>query len=829
MLYLPFTQADGGSGRAKMWKWIAGLFGLMALGGIVAAGIVGYLIYDYGRDLPDIDQLADYEPPTVTRVHAGDGRLLAEYSVEKRIFVPFEAFPARVVNAFLSAEDKGFYEHPGVDFQSIVGAVVTNLRNLGTDRRPVGASTITQQVAKNFLLTNETTLERKIREAILAMRMEKVFSKDQILELYLNEIYLGFGSYGVAAAALNYFNKSLDELTIGEAAYLAALPKAPNNYHPIRRYDAAVGRRDWVIGRMEEDGKISSAEAEAARAEVLTVRERAPTEVTRADYFAEEVRREVQTLYGDDALYGGGLSIRTTLDPQLQAIADRALHEGLMAYDRRHGWRGAVATLDLAAGGWRAQLSEIERPLAAQDDWLLAVVLEVTTEAARIGFAEGEDGSIPFAQMSWARPWLEDQRVGAEPRKPADVLAVGDVVLVAKAGGEEAAENSYALQQIPGISGGLVALDPNTGRVLAMTGGFSFAESEFNRVTQAERQPGSSFKPFVYLAGLDHGFTPSTIILDAPFVISQGAGLEKWKPSNYSHEYYGPTPLRIGIEKSRNLMTVRLAQTIGPEVVSEYARRFGIIDNMPPLLSMALGAGETTLLRLTTAYAMLVSGGKRVEPTLIDRIQDRHGATVFRHDDRACDACQDLSWQEQDVPQLPDTREQVADPRSAYQIVNILQGAVTHGTGRRLAELNRPIGGKTGTTNDAQDAWFMGITPNLVVGSYTGFDTPRPLGPRETGSSVALPIVKAFFEEALKDTPKVPFRIPPGINLVRVNHDTGLRARAGDSDVILEAFKPGTEPPVDQVRIEGGIGLGGGSDASNGASAPSPSGTGGLY
>ena len=528
-----------------MWKWIAGFFALIAIGGLVAAGAAAYLFYDYGRDLPKVEQLADYEPPTVTRVHAGDGRLLAEYSVEKRIFVPIEAIPGRVINAFLAAEDKGFYDHPGIDMPSIVRAAITNLRNLGTDRRPVGASTITQQVAKNFLLSNETTLKRKIREAILAMRMERVFSKDEILELYLNEIYLGFGSYGVAAASLNYFNKSLDELTVGEAAYLAALPKAPNNYHPVRRYDAAVGRRDWVIGRMEEDGRISEDAAAAARAETLTIRDRAPTEVTTADYFAEEVRRELQTLYGDDELYGGGLSVRTTLDPKLQAIADRALAEGLMEYDRRHGWRGPVASVDLGDGsGWREKLKAVERPAAAKEDWRLALVLEVTGQDAKIGFLEeGEQGRIPFGEMKWARPWREEQRVGPAPNRPSDVVSVGDVVLVeavdAETGAEEGGETPtgvYALQQIPEIGGGIVAMDPNTGRVLAMTGGYSFAESEFNRVTQAQRQPGSAFKPFVYLAGLDHGFTPSTVILDAPFVIDQGAGLGKWKPSNYSNE-----------------------------------------------------------------------------------------------------------------------------------------------------------------------------------------------------------------------------------------------------------------------------------------------------
>ncbi|HSR70822.1 MAG TPA: transglycosylase domain-containing protein, partial [Kiloniellales bacterium] len=550
-------------------------------------------------------------------------------------------------------------------------------------------STITQQVAKNFKLSAEQKIERKVREIVIAKRLEQAFSKDEILELYLNEIYLGYGSYGVTAAALNYYNKSLDELTIAEAAYLAALPKAPNNYHPIRRRKSAVARRDWVIGRMLEDGRINHEEAEAAWAEPFEVRRADPTETVEAAYFLEEVRRELVDLYGDDALYQGGLSVRTTLDPRLQRIADRTLRRGLIAYDRRHGWRGPVTKLDLEAGDWRAVLEAIERPEGVPA-WSLAVVLELDAEAARIGLTDGSKGRIPMARLEWARPWLKNQRVGAKPKAPEDVLSVGDVVLVerikgeAEAAGEQNGTKTYGLRQIPEINGAIVAMDPHTGRVLAMTGGFSYARSEFNRATQAMRQPGSAFKPFVYLAALDAGFTPSTIVLDAPFVIDQGPGQGKWKPANYSRKFYGPAPMRLGIEKSRNLMTVRLAQTIGMDMVVDYAERFGVIEDMPPVLSMALGAGETTLERLTTAYAMLVNGGKRIDPTLIDRVQDRTGRTVFRHDTRICLECRGVEWHGQTPPELPDIRDQVADPRSAYQVVSMLEGVVQRGTGRRV-------------------------------------------------------------------------------------------------------------------------------------------------
>ncbi len=776
---------------------------LALLGG---AGVL-YIFYHYGRDLPDYRQLAVYEPPTVTRLHAGDGRLLVEYATEKRVYVPIRSIPRRVVNAFLSAEDKNFYSHPGVDFISVLRAIVTNLANLAKDRRPVGASTITQQVAKNFLLTNEVSITRKIKEAILAFRIEHAFDKDRILDLYMNEIYLGFGSYGVAAAALNYFNKSLDELTVAEAAYIAALPKAPNNYHPIRRPEAALARRNWVIGRMLDDGHIDFAEAEAAWARPLRVYRADPTEIVQADYFVEEVRRELAKLYGETNLYEGGLSVRTTLDPRLQRIAERVLREGLTVYDRRHGWRGPLARLDLGAGDWRDLLAAVEPPKGA-DPWALAVVTGRDARQAEIGFLDGTTGHIPMAELAWARPWLKGQKVGAKPKNPDAVLDSGDVVLVervaADAEGEPYPEGAYGLRQIPDIDGGLVAIDPHTGRVLAMTGGFSYEQSQFNRVTQAMRQPGSAFKPFVYLAALDSGFTPATIVLDAPFVIDQGPGQGKWKPANYSRKFYGPSPMRIGIEKSRNLMTVRLAQTMGMDKVVDTARRFGIIDDMPPVLSMALGAGETTLLKLTRAYAMLVNGGKRIDATLIDRIQDRHGLTIFRHDTRACQGCQGEAWAGQEPPELPDERKRVADPASAYQVVSMLHGVVQRGTGRRVRAVGKPLAGKTGTTNDSMDTWFLGFSPDLAVGVFIGFDEPRPLGPRETGSSVSAPVFRDFMAAALEGQPAIPFRIPPGIRLVRINLDTGRVARAGDKRVILEAFKPGTAPSGDQEVIDGG-------------------------
>lgn len=774
---------------------------------VVAAAGAGYVFYSYGRALPDYRQLADYEPPVATRVHAGDGQLMVEYATERRVFIPIEAIPKLVVKAFLSAEDKTFYSHPGIDIFGVARAVAINLVNFGRDRRPVGASTITQQVAKNFLLTNEVSMERKIKEIILAFRIERAFTKDHILELYLNEIYLGQGSYGVGAAALNYFNRPLDQLTIEETAFLAALPKAPNNYHPLRRHDAALARRNWVIGRMEEDGFIGAQQAADARSAPLLMQPRGETEIVAAEYFAEEVRRHLLDLYGEDALYRGGLSVRTTLDSRLQKLAERVLHEGLRDYDARHGWRGPLDRLAPGADPIKALAGYGLTP--GLEEWQAAMVTDVTGDGAEIILANRTTGRIPASLLTRMRPWLAGQEVGARFASPREILQPRDIVVVSPlidGDTNKPRPGLYALNQIPEIEGALVALDPHTGRVLAMSGGYSFKRSVFNRATQAARQPGSAFKPFVYLAALANGHTPATIILDGPFVVDQGPGLPKWKPANYSDKFYGPSPMRVGIEKSRNLMTVRLAQDIGMETIADFAERFGIVDNLPPVLSMALGAGETTLLRLTTAYAMLVNGGKRITPTLIDRIQDRHGQTIMRHDMRTCPRCSVEAWNDDQVPQIPDTREQLVDEVNAYQIVSMLQGVVERGTGRRIREVGKPLAGKTGTTNDSIDAWFMGFSPDLAVGVFVGFDAPRSLGERESGSSAAVPIFRDFMKEALAGQPAVPFRIPPGVRLVRIDAETGLVAGPGDANVILESFRPGTEPRSGETRRLLGLG-----------------------
>jgi penicillin-binding protein 1A len=815
------------------------LFGALCAGALLLLLVTGagglFLLHRYGTGLPDYRQLADYQPPTVTRLHAGDGRVLAEFAHEKRVFVPVEAIPKRVIQAFLAAEDKNFYSHPGVDPLSVVRAAFTNLNRLMADRRPVGASTITQQVAKNFLLSNEVSLERKIKEALLAFRMEQAFTKDQILELYLNQIYLGLGSYGVAAAAINYFDKSLDELTTGEAAFLAGLPKAPSWYHPERRPEAAKARRDWVIGRMLDDGAIDRAEAEHAIAEPLVLHQRAPTEMVSADYFVEEVRRELVAQHGEPFLYQGGLSIRTTISPTLQAIADTALRDGLIDYDRRHGWRGPVAQTTLHEDpAWPAHLVEMDHT-AGLDSWRLALVMAVDAQGATIGLPDGSTAPLPLAGLTWARQVDAEGNPGPPIERADQVLAAGDLIWVeevaatAATEAESASETHYALRQVPEIEGAIVALNPHTGRVLALRGGFNYHRSVFNRATQALRQPGSAFKPFVYLAALEDGFTPSSVVLDAPLVIDQGPELGKWKPANYSKRFYGPSTLRLGIEKSRNVMTVRLAQAIGMGRIKEMAARFGLERGLGDNLASALGSNEVTLLQLTTAYAELVNGGKRIEPALIERIQDRHGRTVLRRDSRPCPECQHVAWAGQPAPLLPDQREQVIDPARAYQMVNLLRGVVERGTATRALTIGKPVAGKTGTTDEIRDAWFVGFTPDLVVGVYVGFDQPKTLGSEEQGASAALPIFVHFMEAALKDQPATPFRVPPGVRLVRVDADTGRLARPGTPTAILEAYLPGTEPTATST----GRGITPEGDGT-GVAAPAPGQqrapqTGGLY
>lgn len=803
------------------------------------AGVSG-LLWHFSKDLPDYSQLQDYEPPVMTRVHAGDGSLVAEYARERRLYVPIQAVPKQVINGFLAAEDKNFYEHGGLDFTGIARAGVNLIQNFGSGRRPQGASTITQQVAKNFLLTNEVSYTRKIKEALLALKIERTYSKDKILELYLNEIYLGLGAYGIAAASLVYFDKAVNELTVQEIAYLASLPKAPNNYHPYRFRERALERRNWVIDRMAEAGFVKAADADKAKRTGLGVvqNKTAQQHTFAAEYFAEEVRRELYERYGEKKLYEGGLSVRTTLDPKMQLIARKSLIDGLVKYDEAHGWRGAVKQIDIS-GDWGVKLAEV-KALNDVSPWRLSVVLEVNDQSARIGLQPGRDptgyvgkdrdiGILPLDGVRWARV------SGKAPTKVAQVLNPGDVVYVEAA---EKGPGQFRLRQVPEISGGMVVQDPWTGRVLAMVGGFSYDQSQFNRATQALRQPGSSFKPIVYAAALDNGYTPSSLVLDAPIELDQGAGQGVWKPENYENNFFGPSTLRFGIEHSRNVMTVRLAQDVGMPLIAEYSKRFGVYDSLPPYLSFSLGAGETSLLRMVTAYAMFDNGGRRVKPTLVDRIQDRYGHTVYRHDERECIGCSAKKWENQPEPSLIDRREQVIDPMTAYQITSMMEGVVLRGTAGSAGfqrEVGKPVAGKTGTTNDYKDAWFIGFTPDVVVGVYFGFDKPRSLGRGETGGSLAAPVVKNFMKAALADKPAAPFRVPPGIKLIRIDPKTGMRAGPDTPKAILEAFKPGTAPPDSYSVIGFDNGQGGGAPAAFGQSV-SPesgravrSGTGGLY
>ncbi|MEE2952027.1 MAG: penicillin-binding protein 1A [Pseudomonadota bacterium] len=775
-----------------MIRLIGYFFGIGSVLFLLVAGGVAWYVEKIGDGLPDYQVLADYQPPVTTRVHASDGALMAEYARERRLFLPIQAIPNRVKNAFLSAEDKNFYTHPGVDIEGIARAVMV----MAQGQRMQGASTITQQVAKNFLLSNERTFDRKVKEAILSMRIEQAYSKDKILELYLNEIYLGMGSYGIAAAALAYFDKSVNDLTIEEAAYLAALPKAPENYNPYRNPDEAKRRRDWVIGQMVQNGFITAEEGDAAKARPFEVNPRpSGTYLATAEYFTEDVRREIIQRYGIDALYEGGLSVRTTLDPQLQSFARAALQKALVDFDQKHGWRGPVKHVELGSD-WGVAVGEVPA-FTDVPEWRLAVVLSASDGEASIGLqpervggnklsSEREIATLDKANMKWAMTLNTSEKKG-RVGSVSDVLSRGDVVYV------QAGDDGWKLRQPPEVQGALVAMEPETGRVRAMVGGFSYSESEFNRASQAYRQPGSSFKPFVYATALDNGYTPASVILDAPISLPDGTG-GFWTPSNYGGGSAGPSTLRLGIEKSRNLMTVRLARDMGMKLVAEYAERFGIYDKLKPYLPMALGAGETTVLRMVGAYSVLANGGRSIEPTLIDRIQDRYGRTIYKHDRRFCAECNTPDYRGQSEPELVDERDQVLDPMTAYQITSMMEGVVQRGTATKVRELGFPVAGKTGTTNEEKDAWFVGFTPDLVAGIYLGYDQPRPMGHGATGGGLAAPVFIDFMKEAMKGKPPVDFKVPEGMELVAVNRKTGMRSSGGGADVIMEAFKPGTGP-----------------------------------
>ncbi len=793
----------------RFFGWVFGLLTVVFIG-LAAAAL--YIIDDINKDLPDYKQLASWEPPVMTRIHAADGSLLAEFAEERRLFVPINSVPKKLIEAYLAAEDKTFYQHAGLDWRGIGAALIRYVQVKITHRgQVVGASTITQQVAKNFLLSNEQTLTRKLKEALIVQRIEASFSKDQILELYLNDIFLGLNSYGIAAASLNYFGKSLDDLSLEEIAYLAALPKGPNNYNPFKFAERAKERRDWVLTQMFENSFITEQEMKEAQAKPFKVNPRpfgAP--VFSAESFAEEVRRDLVQMYGKDALNKGGYSVRTTLDPKMQIYARQALARGLISFDRQRGYRGPVKHIDLEGGDWAKFLSDIH---VSKDvsPWQIAIVTETTDTQATIGLqpaflangqfdAKRETGIVPLELMQWARRYGDGTKLGKEIKAVGDVLAVGDIIYVAPA----AEANQFHLVQVPDIEGSLVAMDPHTGRVLAMVGGFSYGNSQFNRAVQALRQPGSSFKPIVYAAALDNGYSPASVLLDAPIEFKLQNG-DIWKPKNYEKNFFGPSTLRRGIEQSRNTMTVRLADDLGMTKIADLAQRLGIYDKMPLQLSMALGAGETTLLKMTTAYSIIANGGKKVEASLIDRIQDRYGKTIFRHDQRDCAACKLTTYNaNMPEPDFTDNREQVMNPYTAYQITSMMEGVVERGTGKKVQIVGKPVAGKTGTSNDERDAWFVGFTPDLTVGVYVGYDNPKPMGKGRTGGELAAPIVADFMRLALRDKAAIPFRVPRAIELIPIHVNTGKRGIFGTEGVILEAFKPGDEPPANTVVIGNG-------------------------
>ena len=727
-------------------------------------------LWYFSSDLPDYKILANYKPPISSRVHSGEGQLIAEYAIQKRLFIPYESIPQKVINSFLSAEDKNFFSHPGIDAKSITRAVIKNLKNIFSNRRLEGASTITQQVAKNFLLTNEVSIKRKIKEAILAFRIERAYSKERIMELYLNQIYLGEGTYGIAAASLEYFDKAVSDLNYIEAALLAALPRAPSKYNPYKSKKKAKIRRNIVIKNLYENSYIDKNQYEKLIKDEIKLKKRKIKLLEEANFYSEEVRRIISDKYGYDQLYKGGLSIRTPLNSYFQIEALKALRKGLETYDRRHGWRGAIT--NLKQKDW---LKNVENYKADKSlGWDLAKIIEVNKLIVKIETDKKDIGYIDFQDASWTRK-----------KSFEDFLKVNDIVYAKKI-----KKDKWKLKQLPKINGSIVVMDPHTGRVLAMVGGFSFKLSEFNRATQANRQPGSAFKPFVYAAALENGFTPSSLVLDAPFVMEQGEGLKTWKPENYGKKFYGPSTLRTGIEKSRNLMTVRVAQKVGFEQISKYANNFGIYENIPELLSVSLGSAETTLIKLTNAYCTFVNGGKKVLPIFIDRIQDRRGKTIYKSDLRKCLGCEEISYLKEEIPVIEDNKKQIISPETAYQVTSMLEGVVKRGTGKNLRNLNLILAGKTGTTNKNMDAWFLGFTSKLAIGVYVGFDEPKTLGKYETGAKAALPIFKEFVKNVIRKRDSMPFRVPENINLVMVDVETGLPPNSNSKKIIYESFKP---------------------------------------
>jgi len=734
-------------------------------------GLVGIItiLWYYSNDLPDYKFLKNYKPPISSKLYSNDGQLLSEFSSEKRIFVPFNAIPDLVVNSFLSAEDKNFFKHPGVDAKGVLRAIINNVSNILSSRRLEGASTITQQVAKNFLLSNEVSIDRKLKEAILAFRIERALSKERILELYLNQIYLGEGSYGIASASLQYFDKPISELDYPEAAMLAALPKAPSRYNPFKDAELAKFRRNLVLKNLYDNKYLNEKEFSNFIEKEINLKKRKSVYLENSNYYVEDIRKLIVEEYGFDKVYKQGFTINTPLNLYLQEEATKSLRKGLVEFDKKKGWRGALLNKKYKTG-WSKDLKEYQ--LEESIGWKLSIIKKLNRFSAIIETIDGEEGVIEFSSIDWTKKNFED------------LLKVGDIIYA-----EKIKEKKYNLKQLPKVNGAMVVMDPYTGRILALSGGFSFKNSEFNRATQALRQPGSAFKPFVYALALENGYTPATLILDAPIVFDQGEDLKLWKPENYGKKFYGPSTLRTGVEKSRNLMTVRIAQNIGINNIANFSKELNIYENPEKLLSLSLGSTETTLLKLTSAYCSFVNGGKLINPKFIDRIQDSEGNTIFNSETRKCDGCDQISYFGKEIPKIKNNFKQIMSKETAYQMTSILEGTVKRGTAKGLKDLNLDLGGKTGTTNKNTDTWFIGFSSNYVIGVYVGYDEPSSLGKFETGARTAMPIFKDFVKKVVKKESARPFKVPHGIKMLVVNSINGQRASYSDDSIIIEAFK----------------------------------------
>ncbi len=736
---------------------------------VLALSLIISILWYYSNDLPDYKFLKNYKPPISSKLYSNDGQLISEFSSEKRIFVPYNTIPKLVVNSFLSAEDKNFFKHPGVDAKGVLRAIINNISNLLSSKRLEGASTITQQVAKNFLLTNEVSIDRKVKEAILAFRIERALSKERILELYLNQIYLGEGSYGIASASLQYFDKPISELDYAEAAMLAALPKAPSRYNPYKNMELAKFRRNLVIKNLYDNNYINDDQLKNLQEKKIILKKRKSVYLENSRYYVEDIRKQIVENYGFDKVYKQGFTINTPLNLNLQEQATKSLRYGLIEFDKKKGWRGPLLNKKYNAS-WSKNLKNYK--LENSIGWKLSIVKKINQFSAEIEIIDGTTGIIEFSSIDWTKKNFND------------LFDVGDIVYV-----ENIKNNKFNLRQLPKVNGAIVVIDPYTGRLLALSGGFSFKSSEFNRATQALRQPGSAFKPFVYALALENGYTPATQVLDAPIVFDQGEDLKLWKPENYGKKFYGPSTLRTGVEKSRNLMTVRIAQNIGIKKVADFAKELNIYQNPEEVLSLSLGSSETTLINLTTAYCSFVNGGKLVYPKFIDRIQDSEGNTIFNSENRKCDGCDQISYLSKKIPKIKNNFKQIMSEETAYQMTSILEGTVKRGTAKKLRDLNLDLGGKTGTTNKNTDTWFIGFSSNYVIGVYVGYDEPSSLGKYETGSRTAMPIFRNFVENSVEKNKARPFKTPRGIKMLVVNSKTGTRASYNDESIIIEAFK----------------------------------------